>query len=120
MSWFWIIVFWALCGGIGCAINQAKNRSGVEGFLLGGLLGVIGVIIVLCLPKLPSTEMPRAWPSALPPPGWYQDPADPDQHRWWDGARWSDPPPVPPRSDPPPVLPMPPGYRPSRLPRDGF
>jgi hypothetical protein len=82
MSWFWIILLCALCGGIGCAINKSKNRSGGEGFLLGALLGVIGIIIVLCLPKLPAPELPRAWP-ALPPPGWYQDPADPTQHRWW-------------------------------------
>jgi hypothetical protein len=96
MSWFGILLLAALCGGIGCAINQAKNRSGGEGFALGFLLGLIGIIIVLCLPKLSSAEMPRAWPSALPPPGWYQDPADPTQHRWWDGQRWSDPPPTAP------------------------
>jgi Protein of unknown function (DUF2510) len=111
MSWFWIIFFSALCGGIGCAINQAKNRSGREGFLLGALLGVIGVIIVLCLPKLPSPELPHlgGWPAGLPPPGWYQNPADPDQHRWWDGVRWSDPPPPPPL---PPLPPMPPPAEP--------
>jgi hypothetical protein len=105
LSWFGIIVLSALCGGIGCAINQSKNRSGGEGFLLGALLGIIGVIIVLCLPKLPAAELPRAWPS-LPPPGWYQDPTNPTQHRYWDGQRWSDPPPIPP---------IPQGYRPSRL-----
>jgi ribosomal protein S27E len=36
-----------------------------------------------------AAELPQARP-ALPPPGWYQDPANPDQHRYWDGARWSD------------------------------
>jgi hypothetical protein len=41
MSWFGIILLCALCGGIGCAINQAKNRSGGEGFLIGALLGLI-------------------------------------------------------------------------------
>lgn len=24
------------------------------------------------------------------PPGWYADPADPSQKRWWDGQSWSD------------------------------
>ena len=105
---FGILVLIGLQGGVACAINQAKNRSGGEGFALGALLGVIGIIIVLCLPKLPSAELPRAWP-ALPPPGWYQDPADPDQHRWWDGARWSDPPPAPPL---PLLPPMPPPAEP--------
>ncbi|MCS5495626.1 G5 domain-containing protein [Cnuibacter physcomitrellae] len=26
------------------------------------------------------------------PAGWYPDPADPSQHRWWDGEKWSDAP----------------------------
>ena len=25
----------------------------------------------------------------LPLPGWYQDPANPDQQKWWDGQNWS-------------------------------
>ena len=115
MSWFGIILLCALCGGIGCAINQSKNRSGREGFALGALLGLIGIIIVLCLPKLPAAELPRAWP-ALTPPGWYQDPADPTQHRWWDGARWSDPPPPPPL----PPLPSLPSMPPPAEPRGGW
>jgi hypothetical protein len=28
--------------------------------------------------------------SDLPPPGWYDDPTDPTQERWWDGTMWSD------------------------------
>ncbi|MBO9578782.1 MAG: DUF2510 domain-containing protein [Microbacteriaceae bacterium] len=27
--------------------------------------------------------------NTLPPPGWYQDPRDPDQLRWWDGENWT-------------------------------
>jgi hypothetical protein len=76
MSWFGIILLCALCGGIGCAINQSKNRSGREGFALGCLLGLIGIIIVLCLPKLPAAELPRAWP-AVPPPGVVSRPGRP-------------------------------------------
>jgi hypothetical protein len=108
MSWFWIILLWAFQGGIACAIMQAKNQSGRDGFVLGALLGPIGIIIALCMPKLPAPELPRVWaPPVLPPPGWYQDPADPDQHRYWDGQRWSDPPPTP-----PPLPPMPPPAEP--------
>ncbi len=28
--------------------------------------------------------------SDLPPPGWYTDPEDPAQHRYWDGSQWTD------------------------------
>lgn len=104
MSLFGLIVLCALCGGIACAINQSKNRSGGEGFLLGALLGIIGLIIVLCLPKLPAAG---ASSPALPPPGWYPDPAGPAQQRYWDGARWSDPPPSLPQ-----IPPMPPPAEP--------
>jgi uncharacterized protein YbjQ (UPF0145 family) len=27
---------------------------------------------------------------ALPPAGWYPDPADPAKQRWWNGAAWTD------------------------------
>ncbi len=45
--------------------------------------------------------------SSLPPAGWYADPENPGQERWWNGASWSDhrrpaPGAVPP---PPPVAP---------------
>ena len=72
MSWFWMLVLWGLQGGIACAISQAKNRSGRDGFLMGALLGPIGIIIALCLPK----EAPRSvW--ELPPEGWYPEPGNP-------------------------------------------
>ncbi len=28
--------------------------------------------------------------SDLPPPGWYDDPTDPTQERWWNGTTWSE------------------------------
>lgn len=27
---------------------------------------------------------------AKPPPGWYKDPQQPTQNRWWDGSNWTD------------------------------
>ena len=99
MSWFGILLIGALQGGIACAISQAKNRPGREGFLLGFLLGPIGIIIVLCLPKMAASR------------GWYQDPSDPGQQRYWDGVRWSDLPPRP-STPAPPLRPMPPPAEP--------
>jgi len=97
MSWFWILVVLGLQGGIGCAISQAKNRPGWEGFFLGALLGLIGIIIVLCLPR----QAPR---SALPAAGWYPDSGNPGGQRYWNGHRWAD---LPPR-----LPPMPKPYEP--------
>lgn len=28
--------------------------------------------------------------NGAPPPGWYEDPQDPQRHRWWDGERWTE------------------------------
>lgn len=44
-----IILLWLLCAVIGGAISNSKNRGWAEGLVLGGLLGIIGVIIALCL-----------------------------------------------------------------------
>jgi hypothetical protein len=82
---FWVLVC-VIEGAIACALFQAKNRLGRDGFVLGLFLGPIGLVVALCLSKLP----------ALPAAGWYPDPADGEQ-RWWDGARWSDPVPLMPK-----------------------
>jgi hypothetical protein len=47
-----VLICLGLHGGIGCAIMRSKNRSGVGGFALGALLGLIGIIITLCLSKV--------------------------------------------------------------------
>jgi hypothetical protein len=46
-------IFWALviCGVIAGAIGYGKNRSILGSFLLGALLGVIGIVVVAVLPK---------------------------------------------------------------------
>jgi hypothetical protein len=80
----WALIWGVVCAGISYAVCQSKNRPVSDGLLLGGLLGVIGLVIVLCLPKLPPTA-----PQLPPPPGWYPDPDNPGQPRWWDGVRWS-------------------------------
>jgi Protein of unknown function (DUF2510) len=90
------ILLWLFCAAIAAAIAHTKNRNVGEGFLWGALLGVIGVIIVLCLPPPKSkTLLP---PGTPPPPGaakggWYPDPAGTGQQRYWNGKKWSDLPP---------------------------
>lgn len=44
-------------------------------------------------------------PSALPPPGWYADPAGLHGSRWWDGTTWTDHVRAETPSDDPPPLP---------------
>jgi peptidoglycan/LPS O-acetylase OafA/YrhL len=91
MSWTTMIFLWALQGGIACAISQAKNRSGKEGFMWGALLGPIGIIVVLCQPKLAPP------PEGAPPAGsfgWYPDPRAPlVGERYMERSAWSDLPP---------------------------
>lgn len=90
---FALLTIAIISGVIACAINVYKYRSGVEGFLIGFFLSIVGIIIVLGRRTNPAPEMPRVGAAALPPPGWYPDPRSPDQYRFWDGQRWSDPPP---------------------------
>jgi hypothetical protein len=54
-----VLIFQVLCGAIGFAINQAKHRSGSEGFLIGFFFSIVGIVIVMGRPKLPAREMPR-------------------------------------------------------------
>jgi hypothetical protein len=44
-----IILVWLACAGIGGAITNSKGRGILEGLVLGGLLGILGVIIAACL-----------------------------------------------------------------------
>jgi hypothetical protein len=98
-----LLLIAALQGGIACAITQSKNRSGYTGFVTGALLGIIGIIIVLCLPKIPARTGS---------PGWYPDPLGRcGSERYWDGRCWDGRRLAPPLSPMPPsaVPPLPPG-----------
>lgn len=46
-----IPVFLLVCGVIAAAIGHSKNRGILGSFLLGALLGVIGVVVVAVLPS---------------------------------------------------------------------
>ena len=70
------ILLWLFSAAVAAAIAHTKNRDVGEGFLWGALFGVIGVIIVLCLPP-PKSKIPLP-PGTPPPPGaakrgWYPD-----------------------------------------------
>lgn len=54
-----LIVLWLIMGGVAAAIGAAKQRSVGSSFLWGALLGVLGVIVVLCLPG----GLPKAPPN---------------------------------------------------------
>ncbi|BBY08175.1 hypothetical protein [Mycobacterium noviomagense] len=47
-----------ICGAIAAVIGSAKNRSVLGSFLLGAFLGLIGVLIVAVVPKLPPEPPP--------------------------------------------------------------
>lgn len=48
-----LIIVWLICGIVGALIAQTKNRRPWVGALLGGALGLVGILIVACLPRLP-------------------------------------------------------------------
>jgi Protein of unknown function (DUF2510) len=84
MSLETMVVIWLFCGAVSAAIGNSKNRGIGESFLWGALLGVIGVIVVLCLPRNLA---------GAPKAGWYPDPAGSGGQRYWNGRQWSDLPP---------------------------
>lgn len=57
-----LILGWLACAGIGAAISNSKGRGVMEGLILGGLLGILGLIIAACM----SSRAPYAPPV---PPG---------------------------------------------------
>ncbi len=72
-------------GLIGGSITSSKNRGFGVGFLLGGLLGLIGIIICACFKedKLGGlTYRPQA-------AGWFDDPTGRFEARYYDGGRWT-------------------------------
>lgn len=63
------ILLWPIAGGVaGALIAQSKNRSALEGVLLGVFLGWIGIVVEVVLPPLPEKGGARIgeWPSRAP------------------------------------------------------
>ena len=50
-----VLTFWLICGAISAAIGTHKNLRTLPSFLWGALLGIIGIIVVICSkPGLPA------------------------------------------------------------------
>lgn len=78
-----IIGLWVVCAIAGGLITQSKGASFVSGFILGIVLGVLGLIIA-CF-----TKGPRVLAPPPQPPGWYADPWNPTHARYYDGREWT-------------------------------
>lgn len=39
-----IVIFWLICGGVAAMITSDRGGSGVAGFLVGALLGPLGIV----------------------------------------------------------------------------
>lgn len=79
------IVTVAVIGGLAAGLIASSRLGGGAGtflgfFFFGACLPLIG-IIVACVMR----------PPVLPPdpPGWYADPWQPSQWRYWDGYQWT-------------------------------
>ena len=66
-----VIVFWLFCAAASARIAHLKNIPISVGLLLGALLGLLGLVIMVCLPSHRKTAR------GGPPPGWYPNPAVP-------------------------------------------
>src|SRR5690349_15324810 len=81
------IIAWVIFGLIGAAIGSSKGL-GCAGFLLGVLLGPIGLIIVAVMqgPASGTLGKIQARPEGE---GWHPDPLGRFDSRWFDGQRWT-------------------------------
>ena len=62
-----------VCGAVCASIASGKGLDATVWFILGALLGVLGVLVVACM--RPAVR-----------PGWY--PCPDGWVRWWDGRQW--------------------------------
>ncbi len=51
-----LIPIWMVMGALGAWVAMAKNRSPIEGLMLGFLFGPFGVLIAALMPNMPSKD----------------------------------------------------------------
>jgi hypothetical protein len=101
VSWFvGPLIYAGLLPLVGLSTRWTRRPSFLVSAILLTILTILGMLSIgiLILPVaitawvaffvFPSgSQRPaRAWA----PPGWYADPTDPDQHRYWDGTTWTE------------------------------
>lgn len=84
-DWTPFIVVWLIFGVIGAAVGASKNM-GCAGFLLGLLLGPIGIVIVAVSDGGGKLAKIQAKPDSE---GWHPDPLGKFDARWYDGNKWT-------------------------------
>jgi hypothetical protein len=67
------VVAWVVTGAVGGVI-----------FLIGLVLLIVGLV------RRRQRPVQYAGGGPLPPAGWYPDPSDPSQQRYWDSHQWTD------------------------------
>lgn len=81
-----LLVVAAACAVLGGAIGNGKQMGGASGFLLGALLGPLGLLIVAVSGRRTALQQVQARPEAE---GWHQDPLGRFDGRYYDGQRWT-------------------------------
>ena len=63
-----VVIIWIICACIGLAIGQQKGRA-TEGFILGLVLGLIGVLIIVIMKPaagFQTAQIPQIAPNYVP------------------------------------------------------
>lgn len=71
-----------------CTADNGIWTLGVVAMVIGATLLVGGVVVTTRSQNMRASQGPPLDPPPQPP-GWYADPFEPSQFRWWDGLRWT-------------------------------
>jgi Protein of unknown function (DUF2510) len=61
-----------------------------EVLIVISMLIPVAVLVLLCVWLVKRRGTSRTPGPVATPAGWYADPFDPDQLRWWDGSAWTE------------------------------